>query len=99
MLLVSLGVLPSNMAQFPFGVLQIALGLPAAFWLLRRQWREPNLPAAIAGCAVLLFIAQFFSRIFNDNYLGLIIAIMAVAALMDADTINASAPVPPRIPN
>ena len=83
MLLVSLGVLPSNMAQFPFGVLQIALGLPAAFWLLRRQWREPNLPAAIAGCAILLFIAQFFSRIFNDNYLGLIIAIMAVATLMD----------------
>ena len=89
-LLVSLGWLPSNMAQFPFGVLQLALGLPAAFWLLRRQWREPQLPAAIAGYAGLLFILQFFSRIFNDNYLGLIIAIMAVAALMDADTITST---------
>jgi hypothetical protein len=83
MLLVSLGLLPSTMAQFPFGVLQIAIGLPVIFVLLRRQWRKPDLPAAIAGFALLLFISQFFSRIFNDNYLGLIIAIMAVAALMD----------------
>jgi hypothetical protein len=83
MLLVSLGLLPSTMAQFPFGVMQIAIGLPAAYVLLRRQWRAPDLPAAIAGFALLLFISQFFSRIFNDNYLGLIIAIMAVAALMD----------------
>jgi hypothetical protein len=83
MLLVSLGLLPSNMAQFPFGVLQIAIGLPVALWLLWRQWRQPNLPAAIAGFAILLFISQFFSRIFNDNYLGLIISLMAVAALMD----------------
>ena len=89
MLLVSLGVLLPNMAQFPFGVLQIAIGLPMTFWLLRRQWHAPNLPAAIAGFAILLFIAQFFSRIFNDNYLGLIIAIMAVAALMDAEMTRA----------
>jgi hypothetical protein len=54
MLLVSLGLLPSNMAQAPFGLLQVAIGLPAAFILLRRQWREPNLPAAIAGFAILL---------------------------------------------
>jgi hypothetical protein len=89
MLLVSMGLLPSNMAQFPFGVLQMAIGLPAAFWLLRRQWRAPDLPAAIAGFAILLFISQFFSRIFNDNYLGLIIAVMAVAALMDIETSRA----------
>jgi hypothetical protein len=81
------------MAQFPFGVLQIVIGLPVAYWLLRRQWRDPDLPAAIAGFAILLFISQFFSRIFNDNYLGLIIAIMAVAALMDAD-----APLVPELP-
>ena len=74
------------MAQFPFGVLQIAIGLPLAYGLLRRQWRQPNLPAAIAGFALLLFISQFFSRIFNDNYLGLIIALMAVAALMEAES-------------
>jgi hypothetical protein len=93
MLLVSLGLLPSSMAQFPFGVLQIAIGLPTAFWLLRRQWRDPSLPAAIAGFSILLFISQFFSRIFNDNYLGLIIALMAVAALMDPDTTCAPAPI------
>jgi hypothetical protein len=89
MLLVAVGLLPSNMAQFPFGVLQSAIGLPVAVWLLRRQWRDPDLPAAIAGFALLLFISQFFSRIFNDNYLGLIIAIMAVAALMDAEPARA----------
>ena len=93
MLFVSLGLLLSNMAQFPFGVVQIAIGLPAIYWLLRRQWRTPNLPAAIAGFAIMLFISQFFSRIFNDNYLGLIIAIMAVAALMDAATTRAPIPV------
>jgi branched-subunit amino acid ABC-type transport system permease component len=65
---------------------QIAIGLPVAYGLLRRQWRRPQLPEAIAGFALLLFISQFFSRIFNDNYLGLIIALMAVAALMDVET-------------
>jgi hypothetical protein len=83
MLLVSLGLLSSNMAQFPFGVLQIALGMPVLFVLLRQQWRKPNLPAAIAGFAIMLFILQFFSRNFYDNYLGLLIATMAVAALTD----------------
>jgi hypothetical protein len=85
MLLVSLGLLPSNTTQFPFGVLQIAIGLPVGFVVLRRQWLQPNLPAAIAGFAILLFISQFFSRIFNDNYLGLIISLMASAALMDGE--------------
>ncbi len=86
MLLVSLGLLPSTMTPFPFGVVQIAIGLPVAYGLLRRQWRRPQLPEAVAGFAILLFISQFFSRIFNDNYLGLIIALMAVAALMDVET-------------
>ncbi len=90
MLLISLGLLSSNMAQFPFGVVQIAVGLPVAYGLLRRQWRQPRLPEAVAGFTLLLFIAQFFSRIFNDNYLGLIIALMAVAALLDAETTRVS---------
>jgi uncharacterized membrane protein len=94
-LLVTLGLLPSTMAQFPFGVLQIAIGLPVLFGLLRRQWRHLDLPGAIAGFAIVLFITQFFSRIFNDNYLGLIIAIMAVAALMEAGLLDRAETRPP----
>jgi hypothetical protein len=51
--------------------------------LARRQWRRPTLSEVVAGSGLLLFVLQFFSRLFNDNYLGVIIAIMAVAALMD----------------
>ncbi len=81
--LLAIGVIPSNMAAFPFWLFQIGLGLPMLAILARRQWRRPNLPEVIAGSGLLLFILQFFSRLFNDNYLGVIIAIMAVAALMD----------------
>jgi hypothetical protein len=71
------------MAAFPFWLFQIGLGLPLLAILARRQWRRPTLSEVVAGSGLLLFVLQFFSRLFNDNYLGVIIAIMAVAALMD----------------
>jgi hypothetical protein len=85
--LVAIGIIPSNMAAFPFWLFQIGLGLPILVILMRRQWRQPHLAAVAAGSGLLLFILQYFSRLFNDNYLGVIIAIMAVAALMDENTL------------
>jgi hypothetical protein len=85
--LVSIGIIPSDTASFPFWLFQIGLGLPILVILVRRQWRRPNLPEVVAGSGLLLFILQYFSRLFNDNYLGVIIAIMAVAALMDENSL------------
>ncbi len=80
--LISVGLLSSNTAQFPFGIFQLAIGLPLLLIVLRRQWTEKNLNTAVAGYGLILFVLQFFSRLFNDNYLGLIIAVMAIGLLM-----------------
>lgn len=85
--LVAIGIIPSNIAAFPFWLFQIGLGLPILVLLVKRQWQQPNLPEVVAGSGLLLFILQYFSRLFNDNYLGVIIAIMAIAALMDENTL------------
>jgi len=85
--LVAIGIIPSNMAAFPFWLFQIGLGLPTLALLVKRQWQRPNLSEVVAGSGLLLLILQYFSRLFNDNYLGVIIAIMAVAALMDENTL------------
>jgi uncharacterized membrane protein len=81
--LLAIGAISSDMAAFPFWIFQFGLGLPLLAILARRQWRRPTLSEVVAGSGLLLFVLQFFSRLFNDNYLGVIIAIMAVAALMD----------------
>jgi uncharacterized membrane protein len=80
--LVSVGFLSSTTAQFPFWIFQLAIGLPLLLIVLQRQWTEKNLNTAVAGYGLILFVLQFFSRLFNDNYLGFIIAIMAIGLLM-----------------
>jgi hypothetical protein len=93
--LVAFGIIQSNMTPFPFGLFQAAFGLPVLAASLWRQWQRPSLATALAASAVLLFILQFFSRLFNDNYLGVIIELVIVAALMDgrsASAVGFSAP-------
>jgi hypothetical protein len=49
--------------------------------MLRRQWQQPDLGVAILSYGVILFVTAFLSSFFHENYLGYILAIMAVAVL------------------
>lgn len=81
--LVSIGVLSASDPTFPFWLFQLITFGPLTLWLLARQWRANHLASALSGYALTLFVFTYFSRLFNDNYWGYALALMALAALMD----------------
>ncbi len=80
--LVELGVIQDNLGTFPFGLVQLAIGLPLFAVLALKVWRSGDLALAVAATGLMLFVAQFFSRLFNDNYFGVIGSLWLVAALL-----------------
>jgi hypothetical protein len=67
------------------------VGLPLLWFLLRRQNRRNDLSSALAHYALWLWVVLFFSRAFNDNYLGFIIAVLALALCIGEGTALAGA--------
>ncbi|MFQ6015041.1 MAG: glycosyltransferase 87 family protein [Anaerolineae bacterium] len=84
-LLLRLGVIPSNQAPFPFWALQLAAGLPTLALLLVRQWQRYSLAQVWTHFALLLLVVGFTSRAFNDNYLGFILACLAVGFFLEEE--------------
>ena len=81
--LLSLGIVTSPAAPFDFWIFQLITCVPLLAILLRRQWRANHIGTAVTGYGLLLFVFMFFSRLFNDNYVGFLVALLAVAGLMD----------------
>lgn len=78
-LLLRTGLIATNTDPYPFWLFQLAIGLPLFLVLIRRQWIQNNLRTALANYGALLFTIMFFSRSFNDNHLGFVIAILAIS--------------------
>jgi hypothetical protein len=78
-LLLAFGGVPSAEAQFPFGVLEVAFGIPTLILLLRWQWRANTLRQVWIGFAVLSFVVEYFSRFFNDNYVIFVFQVLVIA--------------------
>jgi hypothetical protein len=74
----ALGWVESRFDQWPFLILEALLALPLLFWFVWRQWRSNDL--AMACWHYGLFLLAFFygSRFLNENYLGYILALLAV---------------------
>jgi len=81
-LLLAVGIIPSPESPFPFGVLEVAFGIPTLILLLRWQWRENTLSRAWIGFAVFSFVVEYFSRFFNDNYVIFVLQALVIGALM-----------------
>jgi len=77
-LLLAFGAVESRFEYWPFWVVQLIVCLPLSVWLLRRQWRQNHWSAACTGYALLLLIFFFLSRFLNENYLGYILAFLAL---------------------
>ncbi len=82
-LLLALGQTPSRFSYWPFWIPQLVLGLPLMLTLLWRQARENTAARALWSYAIFLSVFFFVSRFLNENYLGYLLAMLALGALTD----------------
>ena len=77
----ALGLVTDRFAQWPFWGLELVLALPLLFWFLYRQKQANTLANSCWHYAVFLFAFFYGSRFLNENYLGYILAFLAVGIL------------------
>jgi len=77
-LLLALGWVSSRFDYWPFWLPQLLICGPLLVFLLWRQWRENRIATACSGYAVFLLAFFFLSRFLNENYLGYILAFLAL---------------------
>ena len=72
------GGLESRFDPWPFWILEVLVALPLLLWLGWRQAQGNTLAAACWHYGLLLFGFLFVSRFLNENYLGYILAFLAL---------------------
>lgn len=80
------GGLSSRFDQWPFWIPEVIVALPLLLWLGARQARRNTLAAACWHYALLLFGFLTVSRFLNENYLGYILAFLAMGYLVYPST-------------
>ena len=78
-LLYNAGLIAHRTDSFPFGVIQLAAMAPALWFGGRAVLRRPTLARWMIAYAGLLFAFTFFARFFNDNYVGVVLAMVLLA--------------------
>jgi len=77
----ALGWVSDRFAQWPFLILETVLALPLLLWFMWRQWHSNTLSMACWHYALFLFAFFYGSRFLNENYLGFILAFLALGVL------------------
>ncbi|MCS6844601.1 MAG: hypothetical protein NZ528_09845 [Caldilineales bacterium] len=72
------GGLTSRFDYWPFWIPELLVSLPLLIWLVWRQARHNHPAAACWHHALLLFAFLYVSRFLNENYLGYILAFLAL---------------------
>jgi len=72
------GWVSDRFGQWPFWITEIVLALPVLVWFIRRQQTAPTLSNACWHYGVFLFAFFYASRFLNENYLGYILAFLAI---------------------
>lgn len=80
----ALGLVGDRFGQWPFWILQLVLTVPVLLWFLRRQQQDNTLGSACWHYAILLAVFFYGSRFLNENYLGFILAFMAVGFVISS---------------
>ena len=81
--ILALGLVKSKLDYFPFWIPELFTCLPLLFFLLWKQARTNTLGAVLCGYSVLMLVFFYFSRFLNENYLGFILAFVALAYWAD----------------
>ncbi len=97
-LVLALGLVKSRLSYFPFWIFEFLFSLPLFLLLLRRQTRSNTLSTALYGYGALLLVFFYFSRFLNENYLGYILACLALAYFMGPKEAEEQA-CPPSLPS
>lgn len=77
----ALGWVESRLSYWPFWIPELLIALPLLVLTVARQMQHNGLSAACWGYGLLLFGFLFASRFLNENYLGYILALLAIGAL------------------
>ncbi|MCA1554621.1 MAG: hypothetical protein LC737_09605, partial [Chloroflexi bacterium] len=83
-LVLALNLVPTRLAYFPFWIPELIVSLPLLVLMLRRQWLDNTLANVAWHGGILLFAFAFASRFLNENYLGFIVALLALGTCLDA---------------
>ena len=72
------GWVENRFDEWPFWITELLITLPLLLWFIRRQQRAPSLSNACWHYGVLLLAFFYASRFLNENYLGYILAFLAI---------------------
>jgi hypothetical protein len=90
----ALGLVDSRLDYFPFWIPELLICLPLMLYLLRRQWKHNSLASMLYHYAFLALAFFYTSRFMNENYLGYLLAVIAIAILVDSSPSAESLPSP-----
>jgi hypothetical protein len=76
-------LVPDRLAYWPFWITEVIAAGPLLVLLLWRQSRHNTAGMMLYSYAILLFTFFYFSRFLNENYLGYLAAIAALALVVD----------------
>ncbi len=74
----ALGLVESRLGYWPFWIPELLIALPLLVVTLARQMRRNRMDTACWGYGVLLLGFLFASRFLNENYLGYVLAFLAL---------------------
>lgn len=81
-LLVERGIIPNNHSYFPFWKIQVIILSPLLFWLFKSQKKNPILGQVMLNYGMLLGVFWYFSRFFNESYVGVLTVIFSIGGLL-----------------
>ncbi len=88
--ILALGLVESRLSYFPFWFLELAFALPVALGLGLWVYRHPSIRNALWAYGITLFVFLYFSRFLNENYLGFILAILALGYFTKTTALESS---------
>jgi hypothetical protein len=88
---------PDRTAHFELTPYVLLTALPLAILLLWRLAQQPSTSQAMLGAFLVSFWIYFFSRIFHNNYLGVLAFLLQMGLLAAADDAQAATPLAPEL--
>ncbi|NJN82285.1 MAG: DUF2029 domain-containing protein [Caldilineaceae bacterium] len=79
------GFVADRFSEWPFWITELLIATPLLLWFMRRQQRQNTLANATWHYGFLLLAFFYASRFLNENYLGYILAFLAIGLLSQVD--------------
>jgi len=74
----------SKTDYFPFKYVQLILGLPLLYFLLKRQLQNNTIGVMLVNYGILSLTLLYFSRFLHDNYIGYVLSVLCLGFFKNA---------------